>query len=252
MHGISKVVLTNVKSNVPSSGSSNSKGKNQHSHHSQHHQRQSHHKQHQQQPPHNSSSHTTTSQEQITIPREEYQVNLPNVYARGILFGTMYIEMGDSVQLKCPANRLVCDLKFDTKGFFSGTYNGVSGKITDESTGEVLYTISGKWTEVMYIQRGKNGEKQVLFDASKTPIHPKTVPAESDQEQFESRRLWSRVTEFLTRSRNIDKATVEKSKIEDNQRALAKERQHHNVHWEPRFFGLDEETDIWTFKHAEG
>ena len=48
---------------------------------------------------------------------EEYLINLPNVYARGILFGTMFIEMGDSVIIKCPRTDIICELNFQVKVF---------------------------------------------------------------------------------------------------------------------------------------
>ena len=55
----------------------------------------------------------------ITFPRnhpgEEYIVTMPNVYARGILFGSMYMELGDTVTVKCPKNDLIAEIDFKTK-----------------------------------------------------------------------------------------------------------------------------------------
>jgi hypothetical protein len=42
------------------------------------------------------------------------------------------------------------------KGFFSGTYNAISGVIKRESTGEVLYEISGKWSDKIFIKKVVN------------------------------------------------------------------------------------------------
>jgi hypothetical protein len=53
---------------------------------------------------------------------EEYTFNLPNVYARGLLFGTMIMEMGDSVVIKCPKNDLTCELDFKVKVFKVSPY----------------------------------------------------------------------------------------------------------------------------------
>ncbi|KAJ3179446.1 hypothetical protein HDU85_004856 [Gaertneriomyces sp. JEL0708] len=170
-----------------------------------------------------------------TRPGEEYIITLPNVYARGILFGTMYLELGDAVTVKCPSTGLVADIEFLVKGFFTGTYNGIKGKIKRES-GEVLYSIAGKWSDTMTIHKhGSKEDKIPIFDAHAAKIHPKIVAPEEEQEEFESRRLWSKVTKGLT-TRNLDYATVEKSAIEDNQRAIVKERNAKNIKWEPRFF----------------
>ncbi|KAJ1496596.1 hypothetical protein HMI55_005959 [Coelomomyces lativittatus] len=47
--------------------------------------------------------------------KEEYILTLPNVYVRGLLFGTMLMELGDSVTIKCPKTDLLCELEFKTK-----------------------------------------------------------------------------------------------------------------------------------------
>lgn len=51
----------------------------------------------------------------LNRPGEEYLVTYPNIYARGILFGTMYVELGDSVTIKCPKTNLSCDIEFKVK-----------------------------------------------------------------------------------------------------------------------------------------
>ena len=48
-------------------------------------------------------------------PEEEYILTMPNFYARGILFGRMYMELGDTVQIRCPANDLICEIEFKVK-----------------------------------------------------------------------------------------------------------------------------------------
>ena len=46
---------------------------------------------------------------------EEYTVTNPNVYAKGLLFGTMLLELGDTATLACESNDIVCDMEFTTK-----------------------------------------------------------------------------------------------------------------------------------------
>ncbi|KAF9538610.1 hypothetical protein EC957_006416 [Mortierella hygrophila] len=166
-------------------------------------------------------------------PGEEYFITMPNVYARGILFGTMLMELGDVAAVKCPKLDLVCTLDFKVKGYFTGTYNGIAGKIKRISTGEVLYEISGKWSEELYIS--EKGEKQIYFDAKTAKIHPKIIAPEDQQEENESRRLWSKLTTAL-RVNNQTLATEEKSKVEDAQRARSKARDEKGVPHIPRFF----------------
>lgn len=46
---------------------------------------------------------------------ESYFVGMPNVYARGILFGQMFMELGDPTIIKCIESDLDCDLDFKVK-----------------------------------------------------------------------------------------------------------------------------------------
>ena len=47
----------------------------------------------------------------------EYVITMPNMYARGILFGKMVLELGDTCTAKNEKNGLTCDLEFKTKVF---------------------------------------------------------------------------------------------------------------------------------------
>jgi hypothetical protein len=78
-------------------------------------------------------------------------VTQPNMYARGILFGTMKYELGDHAYIKCPETGMMADLEFKTRGYFSGTYNAIGGFIKD-SHGKNLFELSGLWNEEMYIK----------------------------------------------------------------------------------------------------
>ena len=49
----------------------------------------------------------------------EYVITMPNMYARGILFGKMVLELGDTCTAKNEKNGLTCDLEFKTKVFHS-------------------------------------------------------------------------------------------------------------------------------------
>lgn len=74
------------------------------------------------------------------------------MYARGILFGKMKYELGDHSFVRCPELDLTADIDFKTKGWVGGTYNAIGGVIKRESTGEVLFELSGLWNEEMFIK----------------------------------------------------------------------------------------------------
>ena len=170
----------------------------------------------------------------LNRPDEVYEITLPNMYARGILFGTMLLELGDSVTVRCSATDLVADIDFKTKGFFSGSYNVISGKVKRISTSETLFELGGKWSDVMTIKR-KGGKETELFNAAVSPITSKFVVPEDQQAWNESRRLWSKVTAALLQ-RNLDLATEEKTAIEEEQRRAAKEREDTGVDFSSFWF----------------
>ncbi|KAL0088625.1 hypothetical protein F4703DRAFT_1734520 [Phycomyces blakesleeanus] len=168
---------------------------------------------------------------------ERYDFTMPNMYARGILFGKMVLELGDNCVLRCRTSDLTCEVDFKTKGFFSGQYNVLVGKIKKESTGEVLYEISGQWSNEIFIKSVKSSTKTSLFDVSTAPIRQKTVAPESIQAENESRRLWSKLTAAI-KNNDMDQATTEKLAIEDRQREEAKYREEHGKPFQPVFFEL--------------
>lgn len=62
------------------------------------------------------------------------------------------------------------------------------------------------------------------------------------------RSLWSKVTSALI-GRNLDLASYEKTKIEDNQRDEAKLRENDGIEWRPRYFLR--ENDEYHFKYTQ-
>lgn len=173
----------------------------------------------------------------------EYVISMPNMYARGILFGKMVLELGDDSTVKNEAQGLTCEVEFKTKGFFSGTYNAVAGKIKTKNGdfGE----ITGKWSDVMELKRNK-GDKEVLFDAHSVIVTKKIVAPEDEQEPNESRRLWRYLTEAI-KNKDMNAATEAKTVVEDAQRDAVRLREENGETWVPRFFEL--KGDEYRFKH---
>ncbi|KHN96263.1 Oxysterol-binding protein [Metarhizium album ARSEF 1941] len=166
---------------------------------------------------------------------EQYILTQPNMYARGILFGKMKYELGDHSFVRCPELGLTADIEFKTKGWVSGTYNAIGGVIKRESTGEVLYELSGLWSHEMFIKNVQTGHKDMFFNAlTSRPSSPKVRPL-AEQEDRESQKLWA-LTAKAVKERNHEEATDEKTKIEDRQREEAAARAQDGVDWHPRLF----------------
>ncbi|KAM0790788.1 hypothetical protein ACM66B_004636 [Microbotryomycetes sp. NB124-2] len=164
----------------------------------------------------------------------EYQITMPNMYARGILFGKMVLELGDQAVVKNEETGLQCDIDFKTKGFFTGTYNAISGKLRGPK-GDVG-EISGSWSDTMELSRKGHG-KETFFDAHAEKVAAKTVAPEDKQAWNESRNLWTKVTAAI-KAKDLDAATDAKTKIEDAQREAARQREETGEKHQPRFFEL--------------
>ncbi|KAI9567013.1 hypothetical protein HD554DRAFT_2112016 [Boletus coccyginus] len=189
----------------------------------------------------NSVSTTMEGENRITLlgkPGDgDYVVTMPNMYARGILFGKMVLELGDTCAVKNERHRLSCDLEFKTKGFFSGTYNAIVGRVRKGSND--IGEVSGRWSHVMEFKSTPNGTKRVLFDVPKDGqnIAPKYVAPEDEQEPYESRRLWHKLTQAIE-AKDMEAATRAKTAVEDAQRDLRRRRDESGEVFVPRFFQL--------------
>lgn len=164
---------------------------------------------------------------------ETYTLSQPNMYARGILFGGLKFELGDHLFIRSSVTSVVADIEFKTKGFISGTYNAIQGTVQDGS--HKLFEISGKWNEKMTIKDLKTKKTSTFFDCDKaTPLKPK-VRDVSEQGEFESRKLWLKVTDALAK-RDHTVATDEKFKVEEDQRNTTKKRVEDGVEFHPKMF----------------
>ncbi|KAH6639178.1 oxysterol binding protein [Boeremia exigua] len=165
---------------------------------------------------------------------ERFFITQPNIYVRGILFGTMKYELGDHAYVRCPETGMVADVEFKTKGYFSGAYNAIGGYIKDKN-GKNLFELSGAWNEEMYIKDLTTGKKELFFDAAKTRHTPPKARPLEEQDERESQRLWHDTTEAV-KKKDQETATTAKAKIEDRQREEAAARASDNVDWHPQLF----------------
>ena len=116
----------------------------------------------------------------------EYTISMPNMYARGILFGKMVLELGDYSDVTNAANNISCHVEFKVKGYFGGIYNAIGAKVIQNgrTTGE----LSGKWSDLMEYKDEQSGQSRVLFDAKSAVTAQKSVPPLEEQEPNESQR----------------------------------------------------------------
>ncbi|XP_075148474.1 oxysterol-binding protein-related protein 8 isoform X9 [Haematobia irritans] len=188
------------------------------------------------------------------LPRgESYTLTTPYAHCKGILMGTLSMELGGKINIECENTGYKTELEFKLKPFLGGadSTNIVAGKIRLGK--ETLATISGHWDAEMRIKDAKTGEDSILFAANKETMKQRlmryVVPIES-QLPNESERLWNLVSAAIRRDDQVG-ATEEKTVLEESQRNAAKERKVTLTEWEPQHFQQDIITGKWIYKYAD-
>ncbi|XP_025831382.1 oxysterol-binding protein-related protein 8 isoform X2 [Agrilus planipennis] len=188
------------------------------------------------------------------LPRgEDYTLTIPYVHCKGILMGTLCMELGGKVYIHCEKTGYKTELEFKLRPFLGGAEqtNCVSGRI--KLGKETLATIDGYWDGVTQIKDKRSGEEQVLWNPTanvrKSRLKRYTVPLEH-QGEMESERLWQHVSSAILRD-DMNTATEEKTVLEEAQRAQSKERKAKCEEWFPSHFQQDFQTGQWCYKHLD-
>jgi len=184
---------------------------------------------------------------------EDYLVTMPYAHCKGILIGTLTMEMGGKVSIECEKTGYRAELEFKLKPFLGSgeASNRVTGKI--KLMEETLATIDGKWDQEIMIREKSTGQNESFWnpneDMKRTRLKRFTVKPEC-QSDHESERMWMHVAEAITNCDN-NAATHEKFLLEDMQRNEARERKAKMEDWQPRLFEQDELTGDWVYKYAD-
>ncbi|XP_061922248.1 oxysterol-binding protein-related protein 8 isoform X3 [Entelurus aequoreus] len=184
---------------------------------------------------------------------EDYVMNMPYAHCKGILYGTMTLELGGQVTIACEKTGYSSQLEFKLKPFLgsSDCVNQVCGKI--KLGKEVLATLEGHWDSEIFINDKKTGTVDTFWNPSpdlrQSRLTRCTVPPE-EQGEFESERLWQQVTRAIL-NKDQTEATNEKFILEESQRKSARERKAKCEDWIPTLFEQDSITGEWHYKYAD-
>uniref|UniRef100_A0AAR5NY51 Oxysterol-binding protein n=1 Tax=Dendroctonus ponderosae TaxID=77166 RepID=A0AAR5NY51_DENPD len=188
------------------------------------------------------------------LPRgEDYKLTVPYAHCKGILMGTLTMELGGKVTIDCEKTGYYTELEFKLKPFLGGSEqtNCISGRL--KLGKETLATIEGYWDGTINIKDKRTGEVQVLFSSThatrKQRLMRYTVPLDSQGEN-ESEKLWQHVSAAIQRD-DMNAATEEKTLLEEAQRARSKERKAKCEEWVPVHFQQDLKTGQWVYKHSD-
>uniref|UniRef100_W8AWZ7 Oxysterol-binding protein n=3 Tax=Ceratitis capitata TaxID=7213 RepID=W8AWZ7_CERCA len=175
---------------------------------------------------------------------EEYIVTFPNGYGRSILT-VPWIELGGTVEIRCPQTGYHATIEFLTKPFYGGKRNKVTAEIYAPNEKKPFVSIAGEWSGLMEAKWHDKNKTEVFVDVNRIPIFKKQVRPIVEQEEYESRRVWKEVTAGL-KFNDIEKATNAKCAVEQIQRDQAKNRKENETQWEHKYFRPVGENWIYT------
>ncbi|KAM5323405.1 oxysterol-binding protein-related protein 9 isoform 4-T4 [Glossophaga mutica] len=173
---------------------------------------------------------------------EHYILTFPNGYGRSILT-VPWVELGGECSINCSKTGYSANIVFHTKPFYGGKKHRITAEIFSPNDKKSFCSVEGEWNGVMYAKYA-TGENSVFIDTKKLPIIKKKVRKLEDQNEYESRCLWKDVT-FNLKIRDIDAATEAKHRLEERQRAEARERKEKEIQWETRLF--HEDGECWVY-----
>ncbi|MGH0122819.1 UNVERIFIED_CONTAM: hypothetical protein FKN15_003306 [Acipenser sinensis] len=182
---------------------------------------------------------------------EEYIITMPYAHCRGILYGTMTMELGGKVTIECEKTKYTAELEFKLKPFLciGSSVNMISGRILLGD--ELQATIDGHWDGEVFLCEKSSGDRSVFW--SPTPeVRRQRLKRQvvhlGNQGEFESERLWLHVTNAII-SKDQHKATQEKFILEEAQRQAARDQG--DREWTPRLFRKDPISQDWLYKYAD-
>lgn len=190
------------------------------------------------------------------LPRgESYTLTTPYAHCKGILMGTLSMELGGKINIDCENTGYKTELEFKLKPFLGGSdhTNVVVGKI--KLGKETIATIHGHWDKELHVKDNRSAEEVPLFTVNQETKRKRlvryVVPLEH-QNPYESEKLWEQVS-IAIRNENQEAATREKTILEEAQRNAAKERKSNMIDWQTLYFQqniMTQEVNMFNMKRV--
>ncbi|XP_078354846.1 oxysterol-binding protein-related protein 9-like isoform X1 [Oculina patagonica] len=165
---------------------------------------------------------------------EDYVLTFPNGYGRSILT-VPWIEIGGKTNITCAKTGYQATVQFHCRPFYGGKKHRITCEIISPEDKKTFLTVTGEWNGQMFAKYSDREEPELFIDTTAMPTVMKLVKKVSKQEETESRRLWKDVTASL-KIDDVENATASKHKLEERQRAEARERKEKGLSWETKLF----------------
>ncbi|KZO97629.1 Oxysterol-binding protein [Calocera viscosa TUFC12733] len=177
--------------------------------------------------------------------KEQYLITLPRLRIDGLWYGSPYTELSDMSYIQCE-NGWLSTIEYKGKGYFSGKPHSFKAVLTPPynhpAPDEHTHVVEGTWHETSSYTKASGFQPELkpglgtpYFTDVRGPKEEISVKPESEQGEWESRKLWKMVAEGI-RSGDYDLASKEKTKIENQQRQMRKDEVAAGTTWQLKYF----------------
>lgn len=166
---------------------------------------------------------------------EDYLITMPKMHLDGIVTGSLAPELSGTSYIH-GSSGYTARIQYSCRGWLGGKRNSfVASVFRAGREHEPRYSAAGQWSGEFTMTDLATGEVVERFDARALPATPLTVAPVAEQDPLESRRAWQAVVRGIEQG---DLCTVsrEKSKLENEQRALRKREKAAGLEWPRRYF----------------
>ena len=185
---------------------------------------------------------------------EDYLIPFPDAQVKGLMSGgRFYPELQGTYRL-VGSSGFVSEVEFSGKGLL-GSLGGSGGRKNsfraivfrnEDETKKAIYEAEGCWSGVFVIRDGAGNEIETVDTAVPSPVEPKYAER---PDPWETQEAWKDVM-MLLRQGDVKAAGLEKTKLEDAQRALRKKMPEEE--WRPLYFDAKDEWYPTFDKLAQG
>lgn len=169
---------------------------------------------------------------------EDYLIPFPNIRVKGFLSGHLYPEIVGKYAI-VSSSGYVSEVSFSGKGYFSGVKNAFRAVTYQKSdrAKTPIYTVEGQWSDKFDVIHSGT-----VLETIDTAAPPPTVIYPDIKDNWETRSAWKSTIEAL-KGGNTKIAGVEKSKLEEAQRALRRKEAVQEKEWKPIFFSTKDQNE---------
>lgn len=167
--------------------------------------------------------------------KETYLITLPSLHIEGLITGSPFVELNGSTYIQSSSG-YTSRIDYSGKGWVTGKKNTFTAVLYPEGKEkDAIYKADGQWNSTFQIKDAKTKAVVDTFDHKAISTTPLIVAPIEQQDHFESRRAWKKVSDAIVKG-DMDLTSVEKTIIENRQREMRKQEKDANHEWDRAFF----------------